>query len=69
MAEKTVDTRGLSCPEPVLLTKKAIAENDGELVILLSNATAFGNVQRFLKKSGKEYTTQENNGEYIINVK
>ncbi|MBR5498266.1 MAG: sulfurtransferase TusA family protein [Clostridia bacterium] len=69
MAEKTVDTRGLSCPEPVLLTKKALADGGEGLVILIDNSTAFGNVQRFLKKSGKEYSAQENGGEFVIQVK
>ena len=69
MAEKTLDTRGLSCPEPVLLTKKALAGENGGLHILLDSSTAYGNVQRFLKKAGKEYTTQENDGEYVITVR
>ena len=69
MAAITVDARGLSCPEPVLRTKKALANAAEEYIIIVDNPTAFGNVQRFVKKSGKSFTTEEKNGEYTIKVK
>ena len=44
---KSIDARGLACPEPVLLTKKALANNETELTVLVDNLTAVQNVTRF----------------------
>ena len=39
MAEnnRVVDARGRSCPEPVLMTKKALAQQSGRLQVLVDN--------------------------------
>ena len=68
MAELIVDARGLSCPEPVLRTKKALDKKAEKLTILVDNPTAYGNVQRFLTKAGKTFKAEEKNGEYSIQV-
>lgn len=47
-----VDARGMSCPQPVLMVKKAIASGEKKLEVLVDNNTAKGNVQRFLKNNG-----------------
>ena len=44
---KTVDARGLSCPEPVIMTKKALASKDSSYEILVDNITDKQNVTRF----------------------
>lgn len=49
--EKTVDARGLACPEPVILTKKAL-EQERELVVLVDNDTAVENIRRLASKTG-----------------
>ena len=42
-----VDTRGFSCPIPVVKTKKAIEENPGEpLTVLVESAVSKENVSR-----------------------
>ena len=66
--EMIVDVRGLSCPEPVLRTKKALDKKADKYVILLDNPTAYGNVQRFLTKAGKTFVAQEVGGEFEIKV-
>ncbi|MEN1759641.1 sulfurtransferase TusA family protein [Anoxynatronum sibiricum] len=48
----SIDARGLSCPQPVLLTKKAIDQQPTDLTILVDNETAKGNVLRFLQNAG-----------------
>ncbi len=48
---KTVDARGLACPQPVILTKKAL-ETEKDLVVLVDNTTALENVKRFAINSG-----------------
>ena len=69
MTKIDVDARGLSCPEPVLLTKKALMQAAEEYEILVDNPAAFGNVQRFLKKAGKHFTAEQRENDYRIAVK
>ena len=50
---KMVDARGLSCPEPVLLTNKAISKlSGGTIEVLVDSGTARENVSRLAKSSG-----------------
>ena len=62
-----VDACGKSCPEPVLLAKKALDQNPPGLEITVDNTTARGNVERFLRNSGCKINTIEgSNEEFII---
>ena len=47
-----VDARGLSCPQPILKTKKAVEKNPESLTVYVDNETAKNNVLRFLSNSG-----------------
>ena len=49
MAKITVDARGLSCPQPVVLTMEALKQNAEAYEILVDNKTALNNVSRFAK--------------------
>jgi len=50
---KEVDTRGLACPAPVLLTKEALEkENPNIIKVTVDNAAAKQNVARFLTSRG-----------------
>jgi tRNA 2-thiouridine synthesizing protein A len=48
----TVDARGLSCPQPVLLTKNAIDEGAFPIEVLVDTATARDNVERTARRAG-----------------
>ncbi len=64
-----LDCRGLNCPEPVLRTKKALAENPGmKVTVLVDNQTARDNVMRFAKNQGKTTEVSEKEGSYRILV-
>ena len=54
MAEnnRVVDARGRSCPEPVLMTKKALAQQSGRLQVLVDNQVAVDNITRFAQNKG-----------------
>ncbi len=52
MTLKKVDARGRSCPEPVLLTKKAIDQSPEGVLVLVDNTTASENVKRFAGNLG-----------------
>ena len=57
---KTVDARGLNCPEPVMLVRKAMQESDkGTLEVLVDSSTARENVSRLAKNSGWTVTIDE----------
>ena len=69
MANITVDARGLSCPQPVVLTMEALKQNAEAYEILVDNQTALNNVSRFVKNAGKTASVTEKDDEYIIEVK
>jgi TusA-related sulfurtransferase len=46
---KTIDTRGLSCPQPVILVTKAIKADNNSLEILVDDETACENILRTLE--------------------
>jgi len=57
---KTVDARGLSCPQPVLLAQAAIKDIEkGKVQVLVDSATARDNITRFAQKSGWSVETQD----------
>jgi|LGOV01.1.fsa_nt_gb TusA-related sulfurtransferase len=51
-----LDTSGLSCPEPVLKTKKALKSSPKNLEVIVDNTTAQQNVIRFLKSQKYKVT-------------
>ncbi len=58
MMAKTVDARGLPCPQPVIETRKAMAVS-AEVVTLVDNETAERNVARMAKKAGATVVVEE----------
>lgn len=64
-----VDVRGMSCPQPVLITKNALSSNPKEVEIVVDDNTAVNNISRFLKSSGYKYEVKEIDEDYIINAK
>jgi selenium metabolism protein YedF len=65
---KTVDTRGMTCPAPLIATKKALRESgrDELLRIIIDNRTSLDNVSRFLKDNGALFSFEEQNGTWTI---
>jgi tRNA 2-thiouridine synthesizing protein A len=47
-----VDARGLSCPQPVILAKKAIQANEFPIEVLVETVTSRENVRRMAEKEG-----------------
>ncbi len=48
-----IDARGLNCPQPAVLTKKAL-EKSSDLTVIVDNATAEENVSRLAEGHGME---------------
>ncbi len=59
-----VDARGLSCPEPVMLTKSALKKQGTPLKVLVDDAIAKTNIEKLIKKEGKKLTVSENGSEF-----
>jgi len=61
---KTINTKGLLCPKPLILTKKALKEAkvNEQFIVLIDNKTSRQNVERFLKdNNAKSECSQEGN--------
>lgn len=67
--KKVVDARGLSCPQPVVLTKKALEGMDiDEVLTIVDNQTALENVSRMVKTLKLESMVDEKEGQYYISI-
>lgn len=60
----TIDTRGLSCPQPVLMFLTAVKGNtQGPFCVLVDNDASLENVSRAARNRGFDVgTTTENEG-------
>jgi selenium metabolism protein YedF len=64
-----INAQGLACPEPVILTKKALDSHD-DVTVLVDNATALENVKRLASVSGCAVeATEESGGIFRIHIK
>lgn len=55
-----VDAKGLSCPQPVLVTRKALAEaKSGCVEVHVDTVTSRENVARFARKQGWKAETED----------
>lgn len=66
---KVIDVRGLSCPEPVMMTKNALASGDAAYEVLTDSVTAKENVARFAENQGYQVNMEEReDGEYLLHL-
>ncbi len=67
---KIVDARGLDCPQPVILTKKAMDEGEGieKLTTIVDRDVARENVKRLAQNQGYKYNVEQKEGEYHIHM-
>lgn len=54
-----VDARGLSCPQPVILTRQAINRGQYPIVVQVDTVTSRENVRRMAEKQGCTVTYRE----------
>ena len=62
----TVDARGLSCPQPVILVAKAIDAGEINFEVLVDSECSSDNVTRLLKKRGIKYEISEKDDHILI---
>ena len=63
---KTVDARGRSCPEPVIMTQKAVKEEKGQFTVIVDNQVAVDNITRFAKNQGLNISTSKSGEDFNI---
>ena len=70
MAEnnRVVDARGRSCPEPVLMTKKALAPQSGRLQVLVDNQVAVDNITRFAQNKGLAVRVENKGSDFQLTI-
>lgn len=70
MVDETVDARGLSCPEPVLLAKKAIEGlSGGTIEVLVDTATSMENVTRMANTLSCAVKVREaDDGSFVLSI-
>lgn len=64
----SIDARGRACPEPVLMTKKALSANPEGVEILVDNVTAMENIKRFAANQGYQVTVEEQGEDYLLKI-
>lgn len=62
----TVDARGLSCPQPVMLAQKGIAGGQFPVEVLVDTVTSRENVRRMAVGRGFTVTIVENEDEFKV---
>lgn len=66
---KVLDARGLSCPEPVIMIRKAMTSGEDSYTIVVDNLTSRENVTRYANHQGYQVTVEENAGEYTLSIR
>jgi tRNA 2-thiouridine synthesizing protein A len=65
---KVVDARGLSCPQPVLLARKAMEEGEFPIEVLVDTGTSRDNVTRVAQKAGLKVRVEEREGGFVVRI-
>ena len=63
---KLLDARGLSCPEPVIMIRKAMMSKEAAYEMIVDNITSKENVTRYAEHQGYTVSVSEQSGEYTL---
>ena len=63
---KQLDARGLSCPEPVIMIRKAMMSKEAAYEMVVDNPTSKENVTRYAEHQGYKVEVKEQGGEYTL---
>lgn len=66
MSMKRIDARGLSCPQPVVLTQKVIQEGHDVLEVIIDNEVSKENILRLVNKSGMKSEIRKEGDDMVI---
>ena len=63
-----IDTRGLSCPIPVVMVQKAVKDSPTTLEVLADAEVAVENITRFAHSQGYEVAVTEDGMDYKLTL-
>lgn len=63
-----LDARGLSCPEPVMMLRKAMLSKAARYEMVVDNIASKENVTRYAQHLGYAVSTAEEGGEYTLTM-
>ncbi len=63
-----IDARGLSCPQPVILSKQAILAGQFPIDVLVDSVTSRENVRRMAEKAGCKVRIEEVGSEFKMEL-
>ncbi len=69
-----IDARGLGCPHPVILTKKALEkikegmQYQGGITIIVDNTTSSENVSRYAKSQNCQVKVDKKGEDYYVEI-
>jgi TusA-related sulfurtransferase len=63
-----IDARGRSCPEPVLMLRKALGSKENSYEIMVDNRVSVENVTRFAQHEGFRVTVEDREEEYLLRL-
>lgn len=63
---KIIDTSGFSCPEPVIMTKKALKDSPDALTVIVDNVASRENVKRFGEATGYNVDVKEEGSKWTL---
>ena len=65
-----IDARGYSCPEPVIMVKKALEQqmDDKTCEVLVDNHAALENITRFVTPQGYAVESTEQGDDFLLKI-
>ena len=63
-----LDARGLSCPEPVIMIRKAMLSGAARYEMVVDNTASKENVTRYAQHQGYTVSVVEKGGEYTLTM-
>ena len=66
---KTIDARGLSCPEPDILASQAMKSGEAAYEIIVDNRVSRENVTRYAEHQGYTVSVTEADGEFTLSIR
>lgn len=63
-----IDARGLSCPQPVMLSAEAVATGEFPIEVLVDTVTSRENVTRMARSKGLQVQVEDLGGEFKLTL-
>ncbi|MGN0378564.1 MAG: sulfurtransferase TusA family protein [Butyrivibrio sp.] len=63
-----IDARGRSCPEPVIMIKKAMETNESSYDMMVDNRVSVENVTRYAEHNGYRVEVTENEDDFTLKI-